>query len=333
MPDSVTEHVLALVMQPPVDGLGGAGGEALGAARAAADQFGLPLACALIGHGVSAAAVEAAERGADRVLVAGAEHLARFSGDVAVPLAAAAIEACEARTIVVARGPDALELAPRLAARLGGASVMGATALHRAADGGLEVEAAVFGGAARALYRMHASPRIVGVGAAVAEAPARSAGRAVEIESLDAPPPESERVRVLEQAQPSAGPRLEDARVVVAGGRGLRDGEHYALVRELAQALGGVPGASRAIVDDGWADATDQVGLTGAIVAPDLYVAAGISGASQHMAGCSNARLIVAINTDAQAPIFRYAHYGIVDDCLEVLPELISLCRQRAARP
>ena len=97
---------------------------------------------------------------------------------------------------------------------------------------------------------------------------------------------------------------------------------------ELAGALGGLPGASRAIVDDGWAPPSEQVGLTGALVAPDLYVAAGISGASQHMAGCSNSRVIVAVNSDAQAPIFKYAHFGIVDDCREVLRELIRLSQK-----
>ena len=110
----------------------------------------------------------------------------------------------------------------------------------------------------------------------------------------------------------------------------MKDREKYALIRELALALGGMPGASRAIVDESWAKATEQVGLTGTIVSPDLYFAIGISGASQHMAGCSNSRVIVAVNTDRDAPIFRYANYGIVADCLEILPELIRQAKQLA---
>ena len=102
------------------------------------------------------------------------------------------------------------------------------------------------------------------------------------------------------------------------------------LIRELAANLGGMPGASRAIVDEGWAPSEEQVGLTGKIVSPNLYVAAGISGASQHMMGCSTARVLVGINTDRDAPIFRYARYGIHGDALAVLPELIRLTRERA---
>ena len=135
---------------------------------------------------------------------------------------------------------------------------------------------------------------------------------------------------VVDQAAEASGPRLEEANVVVSGGRGLQSGDNFALIRELAANLGGLPGASRAIVDEGWAPSEEQVGLTGKIVSPDLYVAAGISGASQHMMGCSTSRVLVGINTDRDAPIFRYARYGINGDALEVLPELIRLTRERA---
>ena len=125
------------------------------------------------------------------------------------------------------------------------------------------------------------------------------------------------------------GPRLEDAEIIVCGGRGLGEPENYKLVEELAEVLGGLPGASRPLVDDGWVDSSRQVGLTGKITRPGLYVAAGVSGASQHMAGCSAAKTIVAINTDADAAIFRHARYGIVGDCVEILPELIRAAKQR----
>ena len=322
----MAEHILVLVSQPPAGGLDAAAGEALGAGRELASRLELPLACALIGRGVDAAAAEVAERGADRVLVADGEYLARFHCDATVPAAAEAVRAAEARVVIVSRGPDVLELAPRLAARLDGGSVVGASELRPGADGALEVVAAVFGGAARAVYRFTAEgPRIVGVGAAIAEAPPRETGRTAERVDLDVTPPAQERVRVVRPAAASEGPRLEGARIVVSGGRGLKESENRARICELAAALGGMPGASRAIVDEGWAEPAEQVGLTGTLVAPDVYFAIGISGASQHMVGCSNSRVLVAVNNDSDAPIFRFAHLGIVGDAQAVLPELIRV--------
>jgi electron transfer flavoprotein alpha subunit len=137
-----------------------------------------------------------------------------------------------------------------------------------------------------------------------------------------------ERIRTIRRAQ-TEGPRLEDAEVIVSGGRGLSAPKDFELVEQLAEALGGMAGASRPLVDDGWVDSSRQVGLTGKITRPALYIAAGISGASQHMAGCSAAKTIVAINRDPDAAIFRYARYGIVGDCLEILPELIRAAKAR----
>ena len=193
----------------------------------------------------------------------------------------------------------------------------------------IEVVAAIYGGAARATYTFPGDgPRIIGLAPVRLEPPDRVAGQTAEIVTIavTADP----RVRVVKSATRAEGARLEDSRVVVSGGRGLKDRENYALIRELAVALNGMPGASRAIVDESWAKPTEQVGLTGTIVSPELYFAVGISGASQHMAGCSNSRVLVAINTDRDAPIFRYANYGIVADCLEILPELIRQAKQVA---
>lgn len=321
--------VLAVVARPPASGLRESDGEALGAGRALADAFGGELACALLGSdsaggNIEAAASEAAERGVERVFVADAPHMAAYDGDAFVAAAAAACEAAEAGTVIVARGDHTLELAPRLAARLGGGVVMGASELRPQDDGSLQAVAPVYGGSALAIYRFgEAGPRVVAVGPKIAEPPERVSGRTAEITTLRLEPP-PERVTVV-QSPEASGLRLEDARVVVSGGRGLGDGKHYKLIRELAASLDGMAGASRAIVDLGWATPEQQVGLTGKIVTPDLYIAAALSGASQHMMGCSNARVIVAVNTDLDAPIFRYAHYGVVGDALQVLPELIRL--------
>jgi electron transfer flavoprotein alpha subunit len=191
------------------------------------------------------------------------------------------------------------------------------------------VTASAYGGDTNALYRMSGTgPHIVALMPnAVAGEPADAPSTpAVETFSVDLTGID-ERIRMVTPAR-TEGERLEDAQVIVAGGRGLGSPSNFHLVEELAAAIGGMPAASRPLVDDGWTDASRQVGLTGRITRPALYMALGISGASQHMAGCSAAKTIVAVNRDPDAAIFRYAKYGIVGDCLEIIPELISAVRE-----
>lgn len=217
-------------------------------------------------------------------------------------------------------------VAPRVAGRLDGSIVMNVVDVAVGSSGGFEVTANAYGGDTRVVYDVVGAHLCVVALTANAVVPERSASSAtgqlavnefaVDLDGVE------ERVRVIEPAR-AEGPRLEDAEIVVAGGRGLGVAENFALVEELAGALGGMAGASRPLVDDGWIDASRQVGLTGRITRPRLYLAAGISGATQHMVGCSAAKTIVAVNTDADAPIFRHARYGIVGDCVEVLRELI----------
>ncbi len=140
-------------------------------------------------------------------------------------------------------------------------------------------------------------------------------------------------VRVVESAKPSAGVSLATARVVVGGGRGVGGPEGFAVIEELAGLLGAAVGVSRVVTSQGWRPHTQQVGQTGARIAPELYLACGISGAIQHMAGCLGAKHIVVINTDADAPIIGHADYALIGDLKEVIPALVAAIRARNVSP
>jgi electron transfer flavoprotein alpha subunit len=306
-------------------GTRGGAAELLTLGHAAATALGTDLAWAVVGPADEDGAALAGRHGVAVVDRLADPALTSLGGDVAVAALAQYAAGHDFRLLLVPQTFDARVLAPRLAARIDAAVVMNGLALG-VESGEIAVTASAFGGDTRVVYVLAGAPRaVVGMstGALVAApAPATTTPVVREV-ALDLAGV-AERVRIVARSE-AAGPRIEEADVIVAGGRGLGDQANYRLVQELADALGGMAAASRPIVDEGWAEPARQVGLTGKITRPSLYIAAGISGASQHMVGCAAAKTLVAINRDPDAAIFlfRYAKYGIVGDCLEILPALV----------
>jgi len=273
---------------------------------------------------------------AARYGVAGIDHIAgttldNFQPDVYVEALAQYCVQSTPKAVLFNQTYQVRLAAPRLAGRLGCAVAMNAMALEVGNEGQLRVTASAYGGDTRVIYELIGAPAIAAISAnAIVPEPldgvsANPSLREIQVDLGHV----AERIRIVSPARGQSGARLEDAQVIVAGGRGLGEAQNFRLVQELAEALGGMAGASRPIVDDGWVDSSRQVGLTGKITRPALYIAAGISGASQHMVGCAAAKTIVAINRDPDAAVFRYAHYGIVGDCLAILPELIRAAKAR----
>jgi electron transfer flavoprotein alpha subunit len=301
----------------------------LALAARASRALGAELHALALGDPSPEALAAAGRAGVVRVQRACATGRGDLGPDAAATLVARWAAAESPRVVVFDPGFDARAVAARAAARAG-AAVLRNGADVELAGGALRVTVAAYGGDTRSVYELGAGEALfLGVQAsAVALAHEAGAAPAPPVEALAFDLGESaERVRVVEPAR-REGPRLEEARLVVAGGRGLGARENWKLVEELAAALGGLAAASRPLVDEGWVDSSRQVGLTGRVTRPALYLAVGISGASQHMAGCSGARTLVAINRDPGAAIFRYARFGVVGDCLELLPELIREARR-----
>ena len=188
----------------------------------------------------------------------------------------------------------------------------------------------VFGGSAMATVASRNTPHMAALRPRAYQPLNRDDARRVEVVTINVELDESMiRTRVLERVEePTADVRMDDASIVVSGGRGLGGAEPFQQLEELARILGGAVGASRAACDAGWVPASYQVGLTGKTITPDLYIAVGISGASQHMAGCSGAKTIVAINKDADSNIFREASYGVAGDWQKILPAFLQQVRE-----
>lgn len=304
--------------------------ELLAAGQALQQNLEGKLTAGLIGHEVAAVAAEALEAGAERVYTVDDARLQDLPADLCLSALVGLYQAARPEVILFARSAWGRELAPRLAGRLGGGLLQDCLEVGiEPGSGRLTALRPVYGGNFLARVRCVASPQLAVLRSQAYEPLQPQPGRQGEVVAvsvdLDASP---SRVRVVRRVRHEhAGVSLTEARVVISGGRGLGGPEPFRDLEELAGMLGAAIGASRAAVDAGWVPNHWQVGLTGVTVTPQLYITVGISGASQHMAGCSGAKVIVAINTDAEAPIFRQARYGVVADWQAVLPAFMAAVR------
>ena len=297
--------------------------ELLGGARRLAEGSGQKVACVLLGSGVEGVAQETIAFGADEAFVVDDPALTEYNSDVYLQAMLKVAEQLSPAMILFGQTNLGRDLAPRLAFRLETGVIM--DCVEMTMEGGrLMATRPCYGGNARAVNAVRTDPQIATVRAKSQDPLERDDSRQGQVTKIDAGIDQAAvRVKVTERKGMTAeGVRLEDADVVVSGGRGLGGPENFDVIEELAGALGAAVGASRAVCDLGWRPVSDQVGLTGKVVSPTLYIAIAISGASQHMAGCSGSKNIVAINKDPDANIFKVSRFGIVEDYAKVVKPL-----------
>ena len=295
--------------------------EALGEGARLSKALGVPLCAAVAGPGAAAAAAIAAKRGPAKVLVMEVPALAAFTAAGYGRAIAAAAKSAGASLVLLGASAQGKDLAGAAAARLGASPIADAT--RSAVDGGkVSWTRPVYAGKALAVVACDAPVSVVSLRPNAFEPGPE--GPAGAVEAFDPSVPATDLRVVIREVLAPAAKRVDltEADIVVSGGRGMKGPENFPIVEALAAALNGVVGASRAVVDAGWRPHSEQVGQTGKTVAPKLYVALGISGAIQHLAGMSSSRCIVAVNKDPEAPIFKVADYGIVGDVFEIAPAL-----------
>ncbi|MBN2568572.1 MAG: electron transfer flavoprotein subunit alpha/FixB family protein [Deltaproteobacteria bacterium] len=299
-------------------------------ARRLADELGTDVSAVLMGSGVEGIAPELGKYGVDRIFVADDAALETYTTDAYAAAAAHIVKEKEPAILLLAASVQGKDLSSRLVGKLATGMATDCVEVN-ITEGHLVAKRPMYAGKCYGEIVISGSPQMASLRPNVF--PALENQKAGEVVKFDAALKAEElKTKVLEvQKDESGAVDLTEAEVIVSGGRGMKGPENYNIIEELAQVLGATVGASRASVDAGWRPQSDQVGQTGKVVSPNLYIACGISGAIQHLAGMSSSKYIVAINKDPDAPIFAKADYGIVDDLFKVVPEVTAAARKLLA--
>jgi len=293
----------------------------------AAQRLGGGVEAVVCAAGAVQGADQAGKYGADKIVTLTNPAFAKYAPEACAQALADRVKQGGYRTIVFAASATGKDLAPRVAAKLGVAVAADITDL--AADaGGVVVTRPVYAGKALLTVKVASQPAVLSLRPNVFTPVERPKAGDAETVAVTVP---AGRVVVREiKAAPAGTLDVAEAQVIISGGRGLKEPANFKVLEELARAFGGhaAVGASRAVVDAGWRAHADQVGQTGKTVSPSLYIAVGISGAIQHLAGMRTSKVIVAINKDKDAPIFKVADYGVVGDLFEIVPKLTEEIRK-----
>ena len=300
--------------------------EALSEGKQTAAALGCGTDAVVLGDGISGIAGELGAYGADTVWAADDAALKEYTLDAYANVIEGIIQKTDPAVILMGATSQGKELAARLSARLAAPLAMDCVAL-RVDGGSVTATRPMYGGKVLVDLALNGSPKIIAVRPnAMAIRKTEGAGTVEKIEVNVG----ATAIRFIEKQLETEKVELTEADVIVSGGRGM-GGSDFAILEALAEALGGAVGASRSAVDEGWRPHADQVGQTGKVVSPNLYIACGISGAIQHLAGMSSSKVIVAVNKDEEAPIFAKADFGIVGDLFEVIPAITEAVKRLKA--
>ena len=300
--------------------------EAVSQARQLADKMDAQVVTLALAANLSSGAKIFADVGSDRFIAVQGPQYDHLIADSVYPVALAVARETGAELILLSATTLGKDLAPKLAVTLDAALVSDCTGLHYS-DGQIEVERPLYAGKVMARALLNSAVKIISLRPNVFEIAVLREGADVTVE-LRTPPSEQGKVELVEfRRTKGAVPDVAEADIIVTGGRGMRGPDNFKMLEELAHLLGGAVGATRAAVDSKWRPHSDQVGQTGKVVSPTLYIMCGASGSVQHWAGMSGSKCIVAVNRDADAPIISRADYSIIGDLFEILPVLIEKIR------